>query len=417
VARKLYIFASMRKRSELNDIIKCCEARFNRGVATGWKHSDFNDLSREVLRSTKVNISPHTLKRIFGKLAVDDDYLPQQATIDALKIYSGYTNAESLITPGTKQRTQFRSPKAFIIIAVFIIVIVGLVLINLLSPASKLEGDIKVTETKGLLPTTAFFDLNVPGSEDSLFVNFGDKSTWVYVQSGQKSIVHDYLFPGVFKVTLQSRRDTLARAQVYVQSNKWIGLGYHRQHDLPDHYYEFPAEKTGPDSLFVITNSQLHKAGLDTTNSVYTRLCNFTPVKHDADNFIFETTFKNALSEKGVYCSSAQFQVSGGNGVIRFKLANPGCSSRVLNFVSEQVFDGTRRNLSQFVVDLKRWNAVKMINRNRQLSLVINGKLLFTGSYQKPLGGVKGVFIEFEGSGFVKNCNLKTLDGRMLYHF
>lgn len=407
----------MRKRSELNDIVKCCEARFNRGVAAGWKHSDFNDLSREVLRSTKVNISPHTLKRIFGKLAVDGDYLPQQATIDALKTYSGYTSAENTIIAETKQRAQIRSPRTFIILAAAVIIISGLVLINLFKPVNKLTGDIRVTETKGLLPTTAFFDLNVPDSEDSLFVNFGDKSTWVYVQSAQKSIVHDYLFPGVFKVTLQSRRDTLARAQVYVQSNKWIGLGYHRQHDLPDHYYEFPAEKTGSDSLFVITNQQLHKAGLDTTNSVYTRLCNFTPVKHDADNFIFETTFKNTLSEKGVYCSSAQFQVSGSNGVIRFKLANTGCSSRVLNFVSEQVFDGTKRNLSQFVVDLRRWNAVKMINRNRQLSLVINGKLLFTGRYQKPLGDVKGVFIEFEGSGFVKNCNLKTPKGQTLYHF
>jgi hypothetical protein len=80
----------MTKGARLKDIIKCCEIRFNRGEATTWKHSDFVDLHREIQRDTNTNISPSTLKRIFGKVAVDEDYIPQQATLDALKKYGRY---------------------------------------------------------------------------------------------------------------------------------------------------------------------------------------------------------------------------------------------------------------------------------------------------------------------------------------
>ena len=74
----------MTKGARLNDIVKCCEIRFNRGDATAWKHGDFVDLHREIRNDTSINISPSTLKRIFGKVTVDEDYIPQQATLDAL---------------------------------------------------------------------------------------------------------------------------------------------------------------------------------------------------------------------------------------------------------------------------------------------------------------------------------------------
>jgi hypothetical protein len=51
------------------------------------------------------------------------------------------------------------------------------------------------------------------------------------------------------------------------------------------------------------------------------------------------------------------------------------------------------------------------------VSLYVNGKLLFTGTYQNPLGEIKGLFIEFEGNGFVKTCDLKAPNGCSLYHF
>ena len=416
----------MAKKAKLADIVNCCEERFNRGASLTWKHSDFVDLNREILRDTEVNISPNTLKRIFGKISVDDEYSPQQATIDALIKYGGYslTEAEGIERRKSEEQVIDKKPSrtksfkwllipAIIIILVFVAFALG----TFKSRPNEMPGAIKLKTIEGLLPATAFFELQLPGNNDSLFVDFGDKSSLLYVKAGQKSTAHNYLYPGVFRVSLKAGQTTLATTNVSIRTSKWIGLAYPPHGTLPNRYYNFPPDKTGNDSLFHISNSLLHEVGIDTIGMFYTRLCNFAPIKHSGEDFAFETTFKNALPGKGISCIGTQFQISGINGSIRFKLVNSGCSYRVINVVSEQIFDGRIENLSQFVIDLEKWNTVKLTNRNKHLSLFVNDKLLFTGTYKQSLGGIQGLFLEFEGNGFVKNCTLKSYDGKTLYGF
>lgn len=433
----------MHKKQELIDIVKCCESHFNRGPASDWKHSDFGELSQEILLDTDTAISPNTLKRIFGRLSVEDDYFPQQATIEALKKYGGYVSPEAgqpTQAPEISQPVQppeanqpaealkadlgksknpgfFNKYKTLFIVSLILITICGLLILLILKPESKLSGNITQTGIEGLLPATVFFDLQLPDGNDSLFVDFGDKSALLYVKSGQKNTAHNYIFPGVFRVSLKTPQTTLATINVCIRSDRWIGLAYPPQGTLPYHYDEFPAVRTGSDSLFHISNRRLYEIGIDTIGSFYTQLCNFTPVNYAQEDFIFEATFKNALPGKGISCKGTQFQISGISGSVRFKLVNSGCSYRVINVMSEQTFDGRKDNLSRFVIDLEKWNTVKLTNRNKHLSLFVNGRLLFTGTYQKPLGAIQGIFLEFEGNGYVKNCDLKTLNGVPLYHF
>lgn len=414
----------MSKKAKLDEIIRCCENRFNRGSAAEWKHSDFSDLSRAIFRDTDVNISPSTLKRIFGKVSVDDDYIPQQATVDALKKYGQYVEPDnvqqvesSLTKPVTtngannSKRSKLLFPALLLITA-----IVAFLFFRYWKPKD-ISGTINITRTEGLLPATVVFDLQLPETEDSLFVNFGDKSPWQYIKPGEKNVAHIYYIPGVFTTSLQTRQQTFAKTSAYIKSNNWIAFGCHRQDDIPVHFYALPVIKTGSDSLFDVTNNQLFKLGLDTTGPVLTRLSNYTPINQSADDFIFETTFKNHIQEKGIFCRSTQFQISGSNSVIRFRWVNAGCSQRVLNIVSEQIFKGATNDLSQFVLDLSQWTTVKLVNHNKQVSLFVNGKQIFTGSYQQSLGDIKGLFLEFEGTGMIKTCDLKSYDGKLLYRF
>lgn len=410
----------MGRKVNLIDVIKCCESRFGRGEAMSWTHSDFIDLNQDILQDTKVNISVNTLKRIFGKLAVDEGYIPQQATFQALQKYGGYSDTEPaekiIVEQPTHKEVQSakRSSKSYIITFIVVIVL-GLVTWKLFRPAFTSSGHIALKKIEGILPSTAVFDIQVPESHDSVFVDFGDKSPLIYVTAEQKRIAHQYLYSGVFNVSVRARRSVIAETTISISSNKWIALCYNDQ--LRSHYYEIPIVKTHVDSLFNLPNGQLHKMGLDTTQRIFTRLYNYTPVNYFNDDFTFETVFKNPPRKNAISCNSTQFQVSGINGMIRFKLSSPGCSSRVINFLSEQRFYGDKDDLSQFVLGQENWSTVKMINRNKHVSLFVNGKLLFTGKYQKPLGEIKGLFIEFEGNGFVKTCDLKAGNGRSLYHF
>ncbi len=411
----------MVRKVNLNDVIKCCEIRFGRKEAAHWTHSDFSDLSQDILLNTNTNISINTLKRIFGKLTVDKNYIPQQATVEALQKYSGYShfeNSHQVIEEQASDKNNINIRKRNLtryIIAISAVVIAGLITWIFLKPSSTLSGHIKLKKTEGALPLTAVFELQIPQTDDSLFVSFGDKSPLAYVHKGQKLITHYYIFSGVFKVELLIRKSVIAGTTISVSSDKWIAISYHDQ--LRNRYYEIPAIKTTSDSLFNLTNSQLHKEGLDTAGRIFTRLYNYTPVNYFTDDFTFETTFKNPPRKNGILCNSTQFHISGINGIIRFKLSSPGCSARVINVLSEQRFDGDKDDLSQFVLEQENWSTIKLINRSKHVSLFVNGKLLFTGSYQKPLGEIKGLFIEFEGNGFVKNCDLTAGNGRSLYHF
>lgn len=414
----------MTKQARLNDIVKCCENRFNRGDAAIWKHGDFVDLNREIQRDTGTNISPSTLKRIFGKVSVDEDYIPQLATLDALKKYGKYVELENpqreqqpVAPPDPVSRPAKIKPNNNLLVILAISAVIVVVLTWLFLKPKNITGNIRFISTEGRLPATAFFELQLPETDDSLFVNFGDKSPLAYVPSGEKKAAHIYFIPGVFTVSIQTRNQTIATTSTYIKSDGWIGFAFHRQDEIPNNFYKFPAVKTGTDSLFQVKNSQLAKMGLDTTGVILTRLSNYTPVANNSEDFIFETTFKNPLREKGDYCSGTQFQISGSNSMIRFKLVSPGCSLRILNVVSEQIFKGATHDLSQFVLDLNNWNTVKLVNHNKQVTLYVNNKQIFTGAYQRPLGNISGLFLEFEGTALVKSCDLRSNEGKVLYHF
>lgn len=411
----------MSRRINLIEVIKYCEVRFSRGDSLQWAHSDYSDLNKEIFSDTGINISVNTLKRIFGKLAVDESYIPQQATIEALKKYGRYIDPKTTPTiieespvedENAENATRNLNPY---IITVGALVIVGIVLWWFLQPSPVLVGQIKLKKTEGILPSTAVFDMQLPETNDSLFVNFGDKSSPVYVNKDQKVVTHNYLFSGVFRVTLLAMQTVVAETTVSINSNRWIALCYNDQ--LRSHYYEIPAIKASADSGFNLDNIQLHRMGLDTAQRIFTRLYNYTPVNYSEDEFVFETTFKNPPRKDGISCNSTQFQISGIKGMIRFKLSSPGCTSRVINFLSEKRYDGDKDDLSQFVVNQEEWNTIKIINKKKNVSLLVNGRLLFTGNYEKPLGEIKGLFIEFEGNGFVHSCDLETGDGTNLYHF
>ncbi|KFC18227.1 hypothetical protein [Epilithonimonas lactis] len=412
----------MDKKKQFKNIVKSCENRFGRGDSASWKHSDFSDFSSEIQRATKISISVNTLKRIFGKISVDDNYLPQQATIEALKNYAGDYIDEDPIdqvnVSATENTTKSSSPnKSRVVRGVFLVLLLVLLGCLFLITKDKDLGEIKISSTEGLLPKTAVFDLELPSSDDSLFIDFGDKSAPIHLTKGIERISHTYLFPGVFKVEIKDSEKPLVETKIYVPSNKWLGLGFFRQREIPNSYYAFPAVRSGKDSVFHISNLQLQNAGLDTVKSYFTRLCNFTPIEKYSDNFVFETTFKNAKPNKAIYCNSMRFQISGIEQMIRFNFVSSGCSSKVLNAISEEIVSGNNTNLSRFVIDLEKWNTAKLINRNKRLQLYVNDKLIYEGVYKKSVGDLRGVFVEFEGNGYVKNCTLKSLEGKILYNF
>lgn len=412
----------MNKKAQLKSIIKQCEETFARGSSHNWKHSDYIDFSSEIQKSTKVNISANTLKRIFGRIPVDNDYQPQQATLEALKEYCGFnmTFVNTAVPEITgivqkkKSLLNLKTTAIFIILFFAIAAFIGIMMLNISVP---FFAALKLQHSEGTLPKTCFFNLDVKNYSDSLFIDFGDKSPLAYIKPAQQSASHIYLFPGVFNAKIINSNDnTLTGLKVFIPSNKWLALGFQKQRDLPNSYYAFPAVKD-KNGTFYITPQQLEERNVDISKKYYTQLCNYTAYSHNADNFDFETSFKKDELTDGIYCNSFQFKIVGIKNIIRINFVNAGCSQSISNIISEKLLKGEDNNLSQFVVNFKQWNTVRLINKNKCLSLFLNGKSIYTARYKKSLGEIRGLAVEFEKNGFIKNCSLKTLTGNTLYSF
>ena len=429
----------MEKSDQLKEIIIRCEEKFAHGPVSQWKHGDYELLSAAVYRKTGVIISANTLKRIFGKIKVEADYLPQTATFNALAQYCDYEPNQDErqptvdAEPEPEVSTQLidneaptsntingrLSSRLKISLSISTLLVLAIIIYIFQKKSDKpplLVGSITNSSIEGSVPATAYFDLQLPPTNDSLFVDFGDKSAAVYISTDQHKVAHNYLFPGVFTVKLLKKNQLIATNKVVIQSKGWVGMAYLRKHALPNNYYEFPVAK-GKDSLFHISNKQINAVGLDTLGSYYSLLANYAPIDSCTDNFMFETTFKNAIHDQRLYCASFQLQIDGMNGKIRFKFVRSGCSLWVLNYLSEKRFEGGKKELPEFVLDLSQWQDIKMTNLNRVVTVQVNGKQIFKDTYQRSIGLIKGVSLEFEGNGFVKNCTLQSLNHRILYNY
>ena len=81
--------------SALDLLDHCCQLvadTYGKPDSSEWTNGDFIRLSHILYKKTQVQISPNTLKRIFGKIKTDARYYPQKATRDALAQYVGFAD-------------------------------------------------------------------------------------------------------------------------------------------------------------------------------------------------------------------------------------------------------------------------------------------------------------------------------------
>jgi hypothetical protein len=98
------------------------------------------------------------------KISVEDNYIPQQATLDALKKYGRYIESEnpssptpSIIQPGPpKVTSNFKRWKIVLIFLTVSAVIIGLLTLWFLQPKT-ISGKIRITHTEGPFTRYRFF--------------------------------------------------------------------------------------------------------------------------------------------------------------------------------------------------------------------------------------------------------------------
>lgn len=399
-----------------------------------WRSRDYNLLNSQLGRQTKVYLSENTLKRIFGRLKTPTRYYPQKATRDALAQFIGYRDWQEFelinrfapqVAPAikpevehadvehvisTEQTSKARTSKLFIYLALFILAIAvgGFILFNKIDQVKPGEVKLICENPNGEVPHTAIFKLSRLGNvnEDKQFtINFMDEGPLKTITANQE-VVQFFKNPGVVHVRLFYKNKAIDTTAVSMQTKGWVANSGH------DSLSAFPIARLKPLSkqkLFV-SAKQLDSAGINLAKPFMIGFSNIHSSNISGDNFLFRCQLKTEESRPGIACMQASIFILGSEGRHRVLMVKPSCSAFSEYNFSELHVNGTSKNLSNMSYDFSSGGNVKLLVKNKKVSLFINGKNLLNTTYTKSIGKVLGVKILFNGIGTAASPELSDLN-------
>jgi hypothetical protein len=306
--------------SEVMYISKCLrliEQKVNRGSSKDWTFENYKRLQKLILEASGINLSTHTLERLYGKLKTHKEYKPQAETKNALAIFLGYADwdtfkIENPISPDElegalkQQLSSVRSlsPEAnrkrrriiyLIVMGIVIGTTVGLMVLNRKSSStSSTTIKFEAVNAFGTVPHSVKFLYDLSKLEGNNFtILFPKGGDTVKIVKPQTFTYKPFLSPGHHVAYLLSDKKIIAGADVYIQTQGWTGR-YFVKH--PDD----ASEKTEITDNFLRSDGRLYTPysffpdSIKRADRYFISYLNIRDYRVDGDNLSFETRFRNA---------------------------------------------------------------------------------------------------------------------------
>jgi hypothetical protein len=431
------------KASSLDLLDRCCQLVadiYGKPDSGEWTNGDFIRLSNILYKKTHVQISPNTLKRIFGKIKTDARYYPQRATRDALVRYVGFADWDTFTrirpepgvgqpvhthvqevpetairptVPQRKNRLRRMLPAAFALVIMLVLAWQGVVYWR----SEKAVISLFCKNPEGDNPHSAIFALrgfDDPAQlADGYELDFGDSKAKVRLNDEDSVYTHYYEIPGRYYATLQRRGITLDTVPVYLHTNGWTATAT-MMHDTT-RVYPIDAPLLFKNGYNSITSTEIARSGVDTSRTFFVYFKNSYPTSIDGDNFELLIDLKTSRPRPGVRCSQVRLTVYGDSSSHMVDIMKPGCIHWTKLQFSDLQKDGRSDGLSFLGADLTAGGTIRMKVVNRRASLLINSREAYTGTYRKPLRHIYGLDIMFAGIGTVRSVQLKDLKTGKLF--
>lgn len=423
------------KASFLDHLDHCCQLvadTYGKPDSAEWTNSDFIRLCHILYKKTHVQISPNTLKRIFGKIKTDARYYPQKATRDALARYVGFSDWDTFthkhlapqpVHPREMPDIQIVAPEIEAVapkshrpfwgrpMAIGMIAAIALILlIWQFWPNVEARVTLFCNNPEGDNPHSAVFAIRGFGELTDLSkgyeLDFGDGE--IMPLDGTDSVYsHYYETPGRFFAKLKKDGQAIDTVPVFLHTNGWTATA-NMMHDTTRVY---PIE--GP-TLFSngrnsISVKEIARAGVDTNRTFFVDFINTHLTRINGDNFELLLDVKTSLPRPGVRCSQVRVTVFGDSSNHMIDIMKPGCVHWSKLQLSEIKENGRSDGLNFLGADLVNGGTIQLKVVNRRARLLINGKEVYKNTYQRPLRHLYGLDIMFAGIGTVRSVQLRDL--------
>lgn len=422
----------------------CCRLvgeKFGNPAVSTWTNGDYIKLSSILSRQTSVQISPSTLKRIFGKLKTSERYYPQKATRDALANYAGYTDWENFEQkhPRPLKQQEFKVGETeqssenietitkvirhekkwpwFVLMLIGIAAAVAAIWQFSISKKPLLTNvkNVKLicSNPEGENPHSATFRIQLPklfsGDTSDFTIDFGDGRRERKVNPGFV-FTHFYEVPGRYYAVLKYNNRPLDTVPVYLKTNGWTATAI-MEHDTT-RVYPVNSENLFKDGKLQVTTNELFRAGVDTNRTFFVHFANTLPLNISGDDFELTTNVTTSQLRPGVRCSQVNVEIYGERARHGAVLIKPGCVSWAYLRFSEAYKGGETEDLSSIGANLTRGGIVRLQVINKNVKLFVNDKLVYEVAYVFSLEKIYGVRIVFSGVGSVNGFMLRDIKTR-----
>jgi hypothetical protein len=418
----------------LSQCRKEIETRLGWGDSATWAHQDFAELSERIRAETRVNLSPTTLKRVWGRVKYDS--LPNATTLNTLAAFVGYESwrefrrgqqepltiltAEPVPPPVGEPSVPVRRVRLgrWVLLIGLLVGAAGLGVV-FLTPAAR--GPLSPEDftfssrsvTKGIPNSVVFRYDATAAPTDSVFIQQSwDPSRRHRVPKNQHTFTSQYFYPGFFRAKLLVGRQVVREHNLLIPSDGWVVAI--DQESVPVYFPENEVIRDGVLGLPVAAIENSHVSLQP--RPPFVRYRNVPPLGGlRNDNFVLETRIRHDFRQGSAVCQRAQITLLCQNDVLTIPLSAPGCTANLNLYLAGHEARSPHADLSALGTDLSQWTTLRCEVRNKQIRLWLNGRPVYQTVFPNPPALLVGISYDFEGTGSVDYARLTRPNGEVVF--
>lgn len=397
----------------LKKCLKKIEQKLSWIDSNHWQQKHFEALSELIYEKTKINLSPLTLKRLWGKTNYNSK--PSTTTLDTLALFLDY---KDWIDYQNNQQKSVFNLKLFFLANKKTVVYASLILtaFALFGASMKYTARFKTKDYSDFefsiqklssgVPNTVYFKYNVKNTDaDSVIIQQSwDPKLHHLVDKNKTDFSCIYYYPGYYKAKLVLDKKVVCHQDLYITSNGWLGII--NKETVP---FYLTANEIIDGNILLITENQLIEAGFDLKNKIpFTTINlveNFDSIK--GNNFELDARFKQTYSKGEAICQKAALMISCSNGYFYIPFSIKGCVNELKMHIPNKTLRAEDSDLRILGVGNTETIDLKLKVSHGIFDLAVNTNPNVNDTLTTNPGKIVGVRFEFHGTGEVYDFNIR----------
>lgn len=386
------------------------ERKLDWGNSNTWHNDVFIELSEKIQVETNVLLSPTTLKRVWGKINYKS--APSISTLNTLAQFAGFINWRDF-----KTKVAIKKPNWFernihpnlgiIIPSAAIMALVFISIYSMTGNSVPTDYDFSKVQfssrpiTTGL-PNSVIFDIDLDSiNSDSIHIQqFWDPTKTVILRPRQRQATGIYYYPGYFRSKLLVDGRIIREHDLFIASNGWSATIDYKPIPKYIQKNQFLRDKLSFSSELLEEIRNLREP----LESSFHYVKDFDAIS--GDNITIRSTIQSVLNEKWAVCQSVRIVILGTKGAMVIPLSKLGCVSDLGLLLNDVYLNGKEHDLSAFGVDLNNEREITIQNKDKKMTLFIDGKEVYSNSYTQSIGRFVGLRYRFKGAGTVRDIEI-----------